>query len=191
MKIAAIFLLILFALIHKTFAINIISQCNGKEIEKAFLAVNSMHNLQNETNYFNKFPENYQCFIKVFGFNDYKKEYGEMYNNSDKYIEMFFQLKNIDKKKICSKLIKIGVNAKWQVDGVNVFQHWSIEFIKNNTRLFSEILSEYSQESINLYLSFLLSGLGDKKVIIYKIENESKNFKIRKACSEILHKHNH
>lgn len=141
----------------------------AKVISNTYDSLTSIQsNIKNEQAYFEAFPENFKDFNLIFGYssnNSYKIEKeGILYNDSFKYIDAFFKLNLIDKKKFINKVIDISIDGKWFADGVNYFQHDMKIYLINNLDLFCNILSLRNEKEIESFFIFYFDGVQSQTI---------------------------
>lgn len=171
---------------------------NNKEetIRIAYDSLTSINNkFKNGQIYFEAFPDNFKDFNSIFGYssnNPYKIENeGVLYNDSFKYIDAFFKLNLIDKKKFINKVIDISIDGKWFADGVNYFQHDMKIYLINNLDLFCNILSLRNEKEIESFFIFYFDGLHSQVMPkeFDKIKNDNVNlFEIIKKAYDLKNK---
>ncbi|PTD14015.1 SH3 domain-containing protein [Flavobacterium columnare] len=135
-----IFLLLLIS--HNNYAQN-----SAKELEKTFIS-------KNEKLFLDNFPDSFNKFKSIFGWNDKLEKPNLLYNNANEYIDYFFTLVSKPKYKIYqNKIIKISINGKWEADAVGYFQTKLHSIIKTN-KDFVNLLSSLNEKDISSFWRF-------------------------------------
>lgn len=118
--------------------------------------------------FLDNFPNNFKDFKAVFGWNDKLDKANVLYDDANKYIDLYFKLilqsKYVNYK---SKAINICTGAKWEADAVGYFQDKIHYFIKNDTD-FVLLLNDLKEKQINSFWNFYF----DKENLIYPKELE-------------------
>jgi hypothetical protein len=107
---------------------------------------------KNKTKFIESFPNNFENFKSVFGWNDKLDKPNVLYSEANNFINYFFELSlnNDSCKKI---IIKIATQAKWEADGVNYF-HINLVSLVENDRKFDKILETLNDNDINAFWRF-------------------------------------
>lgn len=129
--------------------------------------LNSYENLKNspdskkyQLNFYDYFPNDWKTFMIFFGSDTaYSKFLENDYKMYFDKIRLFFnRLNHISNKKIIEKAINIGVNGKWEADGVNIFQHGLKPFVKDNLDLCFRNLNKRKAEEVKSFFYFFFDG---------------------------------
>jgi len=148
-----LFLIILSITSHKT-AYNQEKQLSidAKIIKDAYdMLIREPNCKKNQIDYINKFPDNWNKFIKIF----HPEDFNELYDKSHYYIWMLDTLSNEYPNEIGTLLIKLSRKAKWDADAPGYIQHTLANFGASKTKLFMKILLKEKQENLNNIITFL------------------------------------
>lgn len=136
-------------------------QANGQSVQVEKLQT-ALANLQKEDNqlnqrdYFDLFPNSFVSFESTFG---YKNEKAAPLYDGFEFVQAFFHLDSIPKKKQLEKWINISIGGNWDADAVNYFQHNLQPKILENVNLSQDILKERTSEEIESFFYFFFSGI--------------------------------
>lgn len=148
MKIKLLFSLILFILVScKTSSQH---EINIPNLQESFIA-------ENETQFLNQFPKDFNQFHSYFGWNSTKDEPEELYHECNDYIDYWFDLLDNEKYKEHEKnIIGICTNGKWEPDAVNYFQDKSLDYIKKKRRY--DLINKLKDSEAKSILFFLFDS---------------------------------
>ncbi len=104
--------------------------------------------------FFEYFPNNFCELKSIFGYDETDTteiSFGPLYEDSQRYIDAFFNKLNIDQTKIVKRVIKICYDGYWQADGISIFQDYLHLGMKNNIVTY---ITELGLKDKNEILSF-------------------------------------
>lgn len=144
----------------------------AKRLQVIYSKLSQTSYMKYERAYFKAFPESFEVFQAIFGFYPDDPNKGILYDSSRSYVLKFFNLK-VQKEKLFSKTIDVGINGKWDADAVNYFQGALGYNVKRNEKLFARLLSKRSKADIKSFWYFYFDGPHPPD----KIPNELNKFK--------------
>jgi hypothetical protein len=127
------------------------------ESEQAARKLTELYDNKNCKEFFNVFPNTFQKFNHLYGYDD---EEGErmLFAKSKDHISYFFSCSEVSDLEKLDKAIKIGINGKWEADAVWMFQESSFKLIKDHPNEAKEILDKLSDEKAASFWYFLFDG---------------------------------
>ena len=126
------------------------NEINIQNLQEHFIA-------KNETQFLIQFPKDFNQFKNYFGWDSVNDEPEELYEESNHYIDYWFDLLSNEKYKEHQKnIIKICINAKWEPDAVNYFQDKSLNFIKEKRNY--HLINELKNKNAKSVLFFLFDS---------------------------------
>ena len=131
------------------------------------------------------FPNSFDEFKSIFGYYEVSMsgaDFGPLYDESQKYIDAFFNIKNISPSKITKRAINIAKEGHWQADGINIFQLYLQEDLTNNLTRYIEELKMEREDIINSFWYFYFDGPNPEN---YKKDYELLYQKVKKIDTEI------
>jgi hypothetical protein len=147
------------------------------ESAKLLIALsNNLNSLENQKKYFNFFPNNFTEFNDIFGYKeipdsfydtidlkdfgkiDHSQFNGPLYENSGIYIDIFFQKLKINTRDRVKKNIDICLFAKWDADGVNMYQMYLQDDFISLLNIYSVELENKTNEEILSVWHFFYDG---------------------------------
>jgi len=130
------------------------------QISNAYNKAYSSDSLKYKQDFFNIFPDNFQLFNALYGWNHDKEKPRIMYFLSDEHISFFCTLDEIIPiEQFSHKIIKLSLNGYWDADAINYLQHCINDFVSSNLQLFIDILSQYSEEDMIKFWTFFYDTL--------------------------------
>ncbi|MFK5959484.1 MAG: hypothetical protein QM495_11530 [Lutibacter sp.] len=159
-------------------AINVSGQSTkSSDLKNALSNLEKENNLKNQSIYFELFPNTFNGFLEMFGFENGKV--APLYDGYD-YVQVLFELDKISKKKQMKKWIEISIGGKWEADAVNYFQHNLQPRILINVNLTYELLSERTDKEIESFFYFFFNEIHPQYEIVptelKKLQNKNKEF---------------
>jgi hypothetical protein len=92
----------------------------------------------------------------LFGFND-NQGGAPLYNDGQKYIGLFLELKNINPNQYYTKLIEINIGGNWQADNIREAFGFHQKLLDDLEKA-SETLEKYTDEEIRSVFRFIFDG---------------------------------
>jgi hypothetical protein len=122
-------------------------------IENLYLALAE----KDTTAFFRQFPKDFHQFQSYFGWNTPDDAPHALYEHGVHYIEYFFYLlrsgKHAEQEEI---LINICTNGAWEADGVNYFQHHTLQYLQGKKRY--SLINDLDDTQAKSVLFFLFDG---------------------------------
>ncbi|WP_029269171.1 SH3 domain-containing protein [Flavobacterium sp. KJJ] len=135
---------IIFLLIA-TCNINAQNNFNGKQLQEGY-------NTKNKKKFIDNFPNDFEDFKLVFGWNDKLDKPNALYSEANDFIRYFFELSSNNDN--CRKtIIKIACQAKWEADAVNYF-HMNLVLLVENNKNFDNMLQTLDDKDLNDFWHF-------------------------------------
>lgn len=113
--------------------------------------------LANQEHYFKAFPDNFNTFNRIFGFDDDKGAHPLYYDAHD-YVNSFFGLDAIDQKVFFTKCIRIALGGRWDADAIFYFQHNLKQQVEKNLNTFATLLAKMNETEIYSFWFFYFDG---------------------------------
>lgn len=157
------------------------------ELRQTATKLTELHTAKNCKQFVNAFPNNFQEFSKLYGYDD-EKGARILYSNPD-HITYFFDCSEVSAIEKLEKSIKIGINGKWDADLIGMFQDSTFNLIKEYPNETKEILNNLPEAKAASFWYFLFDSPHPKDKEIVKrfdlmINLLSKNSKQSKLLSE-------
>jgi hypothetical protein len=103
------------------------------------------------------FPETFDEFNRVYGFDD-EKGAGRLYLKYEEHISFFFECPEVTDSEKLKKVIKIGINGKWDADAVGMFQNRAFKIIEHNPNETEDLLDNLPDDLASSFWFFLFDG---------------------------------
>lgn len=107
--------------------------------------------------FYKEFPDNFYCFNSIYGY-DNSRGYGPLAGESYDHVTAFFKGHYISDTLKLKKAINIGINGKWDSDGVSELQYLTIMLVRKNIALADFLLLMHSDDEIESFWYFYLDG---------------------------------
>ncbi len=183
------------------FGIFIAVSCNGSEFKSNAQVKNTPY-VQNSSEqvalsltesygknckgFIDAFPNTFQKFNELYGYDDEKGKGGRLYSKYELHIPYFFECPDVATREKMIRVVDIGIDGKWDADAVGLFQESAFSLVKNNPNDATEILDKLSNDKASSFWFFLFDGPhpNDKEninkvdVIIRLFGNKSKQSKL-------------
>lgn len=132
----------------------ILNSCKS-ESQESFNSINELKSAylkKDDVLFIEKFPKNYKQFVSCFGWNDNLDKPNPLYNESEKYINNFFVIiTKKENKEFLKFIIDIGINGKYQADGVAYFKRKTEELFIKSPDLACELLKNRNLKEVNSF----------------------------------------
>jgi hypothetical protein len=131
----------------------------SQNTEGSVISLKRAFEKNDETLFLDNFPKNYNSFVSCFGWNDSLNKPYPLYKESTEYIDKFFNIisKN-ENRKFLSQIIDIGIDGKYQADGVSYFKMNIKKLFIKNPNLSCELLKNRSLKDIDSFWHFYLDS---------------------------------
>ena len=108
--------------------------------------------------FFTLFPSNFVSFNSIYGYSD-KSGSMPLYSLYEKHISLFCKLNaSQPPKEYFNKLIKLGINGRWDADAVNALQDCILSHVNENSTLTITLLKQFKDIEIRSFWRFLFDG---------------------------------
>jgi hypothetical protein len=108
--------------------------------------------------FFAAFPHNFSSFNSIYGYSD-KAGAMPLYGLYLQHIDYFCKLNAIIPSKIYfNKLVKLGINGKWDADAVGLIQDCILSHANEKPNLIVTLLKQYNEKEIRSFWRFLFDG---------------------------------
>ena len=153
----------------------IIASCGSVEVERTSTAqivntsevredtlegkakkLTELYDNKNCQKFFDSFPNNFEEFYQLYGF-DEEKGANILFSETE-HITYFFDCSEVSDQEKLKKVIKIGINGKWEADTIWMFQEASFKLIKNYPDETKENLDNLTDEKAASFWYFLFDG---------------------------------
>ena len=150
--------------------------CSNSNIEqKSDAQVSNTQPLQNESGmkaanlsklyedknckeFINAFPNTFQEFDQLYGFDD-EKGARVLFSKSDVHVSYFFNCAEVSEHEKLEKVIKIGIDGKWEeADSIYMLQDSIYDLIKKNSNKTKELLGSLPDEKAASFWYFLFDA---------------------------------
>lgn len=130
----------------------------SNEIGVLYKECQSNQSLKNLRDFFYTFPDSFNSFQKLYGFDD-KKGASPYYDFASDHVALFSKTSTcIDKAIFSKKLFDISRNGKWDADAVSYFQAGLRLFFLNNSKQILELLEKKEKDEIIGFWYFFSDG---------------------------------
>ena len=128
-----------------------------EKLKSAFFDLQEKNNQTNQQRYFDLFPNSFEKFEQVFGFEKGKK--APLYDNSIEYIRTLFALDSISQSSQITKWIDISIGGHWDADAVNYFQHFLRTRTLKNVDLTYKLLKDRPDKEVESFFYFFFNEI--------------------------------
>ncbi len=147
-----------------------------------------LYNNKNCKEFFNAFPNTFEEFDRLYGFED-EKGGRILYSQSEEHISFFFGCSEVSDLEKLKKSLGIGINGRWEADGSALVQSSAFNLIKDHPNETKKILDALTDIKASSFWYFLFDGPhpGDKENVkkVELLQNVlGKNSKQSKLLSE-------
>lgn len=109
--------------------------------------------------FFDVFPDNFQIFNSIYGWNNQRNVPQYLYDSAYNHIIFFCKLSNnIPTELYYKKMINICLNAHWEADAINYFQNCMQTQFLTNIDTFLSVLGLYDDPSIKKFWHFFFDS---------------------------------
>ena len=128
---------------------------NNKLKDKA-AKLNELYDKKDCKEFVNAFPNNYQEFNELYGYEDEKG--GNILYSKTEHINYFFSCSEVVGIEKLNKIIEVGIDGKWDADNIGEFQDSTYAVVKKYPVETKKILDNLSDEKAASFWYFLFDG---------------------------------
>lgn len=135
------------------------------------IKVNQLKEFYSKNNYFGffkSFPNTFDEFLKLYGFDDDKGEM-PLYQEGEKHINFFFGSYELNKEYFVPKMFNLAKEGHWEADAPSILQNKIEEFINLNAKESVTYLATKPDEEVMRFWYFVFDGSGK-----YDLQNKKK-----------------
>lgn len=114
-------------------------------------------NDSSKSEFFRHFPNNYKLFDKLYGYDDINGP-GPLYSKYEEHLNILCNNISISPYNRAYKYIQLGLNGKWDADGIEILQSCTKKFVLENTEIILNILSQDFKKNSGSFWYFILDG---------------------------------
>ena len=135
------------------------------ELENKAASLSKFYDDKNCIEFITAFPDTFQDFYKLYGFDDEEGEH-ILYSKTE-HIVYFFDCPDVSNRERLEKVIKIGIDGKWDADATAMFQASAFDLVKHSSNETKEILNNLPDEKSASFWYFLIDGPhpNDKEIV--------------------------
>lgn len=127
------------------------------ELEKEAANLSKLYEDRNCEEFINIFPNTFENFDKLYGYEDGKGAH-ILYSKYDEHLNYFAQCSDVSNRKKLNKVIKLGINGKWEADAYSSLQEIAKTLIKKQPEEAKTVLDKLSNENAASFWYFLFDG---------------------------------
>jgi hypothetical protein len=146
----------------------ILNSCKSESQENldSITELKSAYLKKDDVIFIEKFPKNYKQFVSYFGWNDSLDNPNPLYHESEKYINNFFLIiTKKENKKFLKLIVDIGINGKYQADGVAYFKRKTEELFIKTPDLACELLKNRNLKEVDSFWYYYFDSPQPTKAI--------------------------
>ncbi len=128
--------------------------------------LNKAYAKNNHFSFFKLFPNTYNEFLDLYGYNYEIEKNNILSPYSEAHIRFFFQCYELNEEKFIPKLFNLVKNGKWEADAPSYLQEFLINFILKNPSEVVEYLNNQNENDVSGFWYFVFDGSSknDKQV---------------------------
>ena len=126
------------------------------ELSDKVAKLSEFYDKKNCKDFVNAFPNNFQEFNNIYGYEDGKG--GNILYSKTEHIDYFFNCSEVVDSEKLSKVIKVGIDGKWDADNIETFQNSSYAIVKKYADETKQLLDNLSDEKAASFWYFLFDG---------------------------------
>lgn len=136
----------------------------GEELRDYYNRAQGTDSIKYQRLFLSSFPDNFSLFNSLYG---YSEEKGAMPLNDvyENHIKFLCRLNSIGNEEFLNKLVKLGIDGRWDADAVNLLQDCILNHIKENLSLAVTLLQQYKDKEVKKFWFFLFDGPHPEKEI--------------------------
>lgn len=128
------------------------------ELEKKAANLTKLYDDKNCKEFIDAFPNTFREFDQLYGFDD-EKGGRILFSQSEVHVSHFFNCAEVSEREKLEKVIKIGVDGKWEeADSIYMLQNSAYDFIKKNSDVTKELLDKLPDEKAASFWYFLFDA---------------------------------
>jgi len=116
-----------------------------------------LYNNKNCREFFNAFPNTFDEFDQLYGFDDDKGE-RILYSKSEEHISFLYGCAEVSDFEKLKKSIDIGINGRWEADASALVQSFAFNLIKDNPNETKAILDTLPNSKASSFWYFMFDG---------------------------------
>jgi len=126
-------------------------------LEQAAIRLTELYDNKNCKEFVNTFPTTFREFNELYGYEDGKGE-GKLSLKCEEHISYFFNCSEVSDHEKLNKVIRIGIDGKWDADAIAIFQISAFKLVEENINEAKEILDHLPDEKAASFWYFLFDG---------------------------------
>lgn len=126
------------------------------DIKQTATRLTELHNAKNCKEFVNAFPNNFQKFNQLYGYDDERG--ARLLYSKPEHIDYFFNCSKVSDLEKLKKSVDIGINGRWDADLIGMFQDSSFNLIKENPDEAKDILNNLPNEKAASFWYFLFDS---------------------------------
>lgn len=155
-------------------------------LEQAAIRLIELYDNKNCKEFFNAFPNTFQDFNQLYGYDDKKGE-RRLYSKYEEHIAYFFDCSELPDREKLNKVIRIGIGGEWEADTVETFQQSAFNLIKDHSNEAKEVLDNLPDDKASSFWHFLFDGPHPTdKEIVRRVDLLSDSFGKKSKQSKLL-----
>jgi len=134
-------------------------------LEQKATKLTELYNSKNCKEFVNAFPNNFQEFNQLYGYDDEKG--ARILYSKPEHITYFFDCSEVSSLEKLKKAIEIGINGKWDADLIGMFQDRVFNLVKDHPNEAKETLNNLPDEKAASFWYFLFDSPhpNDKEIV--------------------------
>lgn len=159
------------------------------DLKRFYKLSKSVDSLRYQKCFFESFPGSFSSFLQTYGYNEKIDQPYPLYSDYPDHLNLFCNLKSIEKERYIEKLIRIGINGHWQADGVSMMQTCMLDHLNTDMAYLVNALNKMPEDEVRTFWYFLLDGPHpDDPEKIQSYEHLVKNLrKVDPSMAQILY----
>jgi hypothetical protein len=125
--------------------------------EQATQKLAELYDNKNCKEFFNAFPNTFQDLNRLYGYDDEKGE-RSLYSKYEEHISYFFNCSEVPNREKINKVIRIGIDGKWDADAISMFQESSFKLVKDHPNEAKGALDSLPGDKSSSFWFFLFDG---------------------------------
>lgn len=127
------------------------------DLREAAVAYQTNSNRESSIAFMKSFPNSFEKFTAVFGYDDAKRTEMPLYKEAMDYLNILFAGKDIEPKQFYDLIIGISQEGRWEADAVNYLKMKTDKLVQTDPK-FLTYLGEQSEEKQYNFWYFLFDG---------------------------------
>lgn len=132
-------------------------EVKADSLEQTAKKLTGLHDSKSCKEFIDAFPNTFQDFNQLYGYDDAEGA-RKLFSKCEEHISYFFNCSEVSDLEKLNKVIKVGIDGKWDADAIGMFADLSFGLLKVHPNETKEILDKLPDEKASSFWFFMFDG---------------------------------